>query len=275
MRAVLILAALCSLAARAGAAFEMDWPDARDAVMAGACARDAEWLLEASAARATVAGPPPAARWSFACSGGELFGLPEARGRAVEAGLTLDRTRWSARAAAFGSRLYEERTVALQGARRLPGGTVCVLRGRLVGIAADGCESRWSAAVDAGLARRVAGRLVLAASGDNIGGARIGDSPVCAYATLGAVLRLDGASLEASMRTEAGQEASTVVAVEADAGEWLRVRASAGTAPDRFSVGFGIGRPAVDAGARPVVDVAWTWHPRLGASTFVTVRFGG
>jgi hypothetical protein len=275
MRAVLILAALCSLAARAGAAFEMDWPDARDAVMAGACARNAEWLLDAPGARAADAGPPPAARWSFACSGGELFGLPEARGRAVEAAVTLDRTRVAARLTAFGSRVYEERTVALEAARRLPGDIACVLRGRLIGIAAAGCENRWSAAVDAAVARRVAGRLVLEARTDNVGGSRIGGSPVCASASVGAALRLDGASLEASVRTEAGQEASSVVAVEADAGQWLRVRASAGSAPGRFSVGFGIGRPAAGAGARPVVDVAWTWHPRLGASAFVTVRFGG
>jgi len=274
MRAVLVLAALCSLPVSAGAAFELDWPDAREAVVGAACARDAEWLLEAVGAGDDADGVPRP-RWSFACSGGELFGLPEARGRAVEAAVRLDRARVAARAAAFGSRLYEERTVALEAARRLPGDTVCVLRGRLLGIAAEGCESRWSAAVDAGLARRVAGRLVLTARAENMGGARIGGSPVCVSATLGAALRLDGATLEASVRTEAGHDASSVVAVEADAGEWLRVRASTGSAPGRFSVGVGVGRRAAAAGARPVVDLAWTWHPQLGASTLVTVRFGG
>jgi hypothetical protein len=263
-----VLLALVACGAPARAAFELEWPDAREAVMVGGVAEAAAWLLDARA------GPVPGPRWTAAFSGGELFGLPEARGAAVDVALALDRTRVAVRTGLLGSRLYEERTVGLDVERRLSGDLACGLRVRLLGIAADGCESLWSSAVDARVARRVAGRLVLAARFENAGAAEIGGSPVSTSTQLAAALLLDGAAVEASVRTEAGLDASPALAVEAAASEWFRVRARAGTAPGTFAVGFGLGREGAAAGSRrPVVDVAWTWHPELGVSSFVSVRF--
>ncbi len=255
--------------APARAAFELEWPDAREAVMAGGVADAAAWLLDART------GPATGRRWSAVLSGGELFGLAEARGAAVDVRLALDRTRVAFRVGSLGSALYAERTLGLGLERRLPGDLACGLRVRLLGIAADGCESRWSSAVDARIARRVAGRLVVVARLDDVAAAKIGGSPVSTSARLAAALLLDGATLEASVRAESGFDAAPTLAVEAGAGEWLRVRASLGTEPGSFAFGLGLGREGAAAdGRRPVVDVAWTWHPELGVSSFVSVRFG-
>jgi len=264
--AFFIVVACC---APARAAFELEWPDAREAVMAGGVADAAAWLLDAHM------GPATGRRWSAVLSGGELFGLAEARGAAADVRLALDRTRVAFRAGSLGSALYAERTVGLGIERRLPGDLACGLRVRLLGIAADGCESRWSSAVDARIARRVAGRLVVVARLDDVAAAKIGGSPVSTSARLAAALLLDGATLEASVRAESGFDAAPTLAVEAGAGEWLRVRASLGTEPGSFAFGLGLGREGTAAdGRRPVVDVAWTWHPELGVSSFVSVRIG-
>lgn len=264
-----VLLALAACGAPARAAFELEWPDAREAVMVGGVTEAAAWLLDAHA------GPAPGPRWMVVFSGGELFGLPEARGAAVDVRLALDRTRVALRTGSLGSRLYQERTLGLDVERRLSGDLACGLRVRLLGIAADGCESLWSSAVDARIVRRVAGRLVLAACFENAGAAEIGGSPVSTSSRLAAALLLDGAAIEASVRTEAGLGASPALALEAAASEWLRVRVSAGTAPGTFALGLGLGREGAAAGSRrPVVDAAWTWHPELGVSSFVSVRFG-
>jgi hypothetical protein len=263
-----VLIALVACGTPARAAFELEWPDAREAVMVGGVTDAAAWLLDARA------GPAPGPRWTVALSGGELFGLPDARGAAVDVRLALDRTRVALSTGLLGSRLYQERTVGLDVERRLSGDLACGLRVRLLGIAADGCESLWSGAVDARVARRMAGRLVLAARFENAGAAEIGGSPVSTSARLAAGLLLDDATIEASVRTEAGLDASPALALEAAAGEWLRVRVSAGTAPGTFAFGLGLGREgAAAASRRPIVDVAWTWHPELGVSSFVSVRF--
>lgn len=267
LAAVFLAVAACVAPARA--AFELEWPDARQTVMAGCVADAASWLLDARA------GPAPAPRWAVVFSGGELFGLPEARGAALDVRLALDRTRVGLRTGVLGSPLYEERTLGLELERRLSGDLACGLRVRLLGIAAEGCESLWSSAVDVSVARRVTGRFVLAGRFENAGAAEIGGSPVSSSAGLAAGLLLDGVSIEAGVRTEAGLDASPAVALEAAASEWLRVRVSAVTAPATFAVGLGLGREGAAAGSRrPVVDVAWTWHPELGVSSFVSVRFG-
>ena len=264
-----VLIALAGCGDPAVAAFELEWPDARDAVMAGGVADAAAWLLDARAA------PTPGPRWTVVFSGGELFGLREARGAAADVRLALDRTRVAVTTGSLGSRLYQERTLGVEVGRRLAGDLACGLRVRLLGIAADGCESLWSSAVDVRLARRVAGRLVLAARFENAGAAEIGGSPVSTSARLAAALLLDDALLEASVRTEGGLDAMPALGIEAAANEWLRVRVSAGTAPGTFAVGLGLGREGAAARSRrPVVDVAWTWHPELGVSSFVSVRFG-
>jgi hypothetical protein len=268
-QAAWVFLALLVCAAPARAAFELEWPDARQAVMAGGVAGAAAWLLDARAE------PPPGPRWAVAFSGGELFGLPEARGAAVDVRLALDRTRVAVRTGSLGTRLYQERTLGVEVERRLAGDLACGLRLRLLGIAADGCESLWSSAVDVRLARRVAGRLVIAARFDNAGASEIGGSPVSTSARLAAGLVLDDALLEASVRMEGGLEAMPAFGLEAAANEWLRVRASAGTSPGTFAFGLGLGREGAAAGSRrPIVDVAWTWHPELGVSSFVSVRFG-
>lgn len=259
--------------APARGAFELEWPDARGAVMVGGVADAAAWLLDAGPGARD--GPRPAPRWAVAFSGGELFGLPEARGAAADVRLALDRTRVAFRAGSLGSGLYAERTLGLGIERRLSGDLACGLRVRLLGIAADGCESRWSSAVDARIARRVAGRLVTVARLDNVAAAEIGGSPVSTSARLAAALLLDDATLEASVRAESGFEVTPTLAVEAGAGEWLRVRAALATDPGSFAFGLGLGREGAAAdGRRPVVDVAWTWHPELGVSSFVSVRLG-
>jgi len=277
--AVAVAAVVLALAREpAAAAFELEWPDARGAALGrtgpGGAAEAAGWLFETPSDTAAAARGP---RWSASFSGGELYGLAEARGAAAEAGVARDDTRAAVRAATLGSRRYEERTVAAEVGRRLSDDLACWLRVRVLGIAAEGYDGLWSCAVDARIARRAAGRLVLAAGVENAGGARIGGSPVATAAGASAALALDGATLEAGVRAEAGLPASSSLAVEAAAGAWLRVRASATSEPGTVGLGIGIGREGGDpaeALRRPVVDAAWTWHPELGVSTFVTVRFG-
>jgi len=257
----------------AHAAFECEWPDARAAVAVGAVE---PWAVRVLGAIGDAAGEPNASpRWSFALSGGELFGLREARGAAAETALDAGGTHFAFRAATFGSPLYAERTLAVQCARRVSDGLVCGARLRALGVAADGCESAWSFAVDASMAARVTGLLALGGRFDNVSASEIGGSPVASSAVVGASLELDRVTLEAGIRIEEGFDAAPLLSVDAAVGEWLSVRAGADGGPGAFGVGLGVGGGrGATTGSRPAVDVAWRWHPELGVSSFVSVRFG-
>jgi len=213
-------------------------------------------------------------------SGGELYGLAEARGflargtvgsRLGSATLTVGQ---------LGGRLYGERTAGVALARPLRRTLAAEVGWRLLSLGAAGVPERTTMAFDAGVAARVLGRIVVAAAWRNIGDARIGDSPVSAGASLQAALLLDEISLAGSFELDPALGSSFALGCEAPVSEWLRVRAGVALDPGTFGAGIGIGRgPGEEDGrggtllAWPVVDIAVTWHPDLGGSSFATITF--
>jgi hypothetical protein len=265
----LVVASACARDARG--AFEVNWPDARSAAMAGA-----DGGLLGTVGRLASEGPGPAAgaRWDLSFSGGRLYGLPEATGSVARASARYGSTSVAAELGRFGSDLYAEHTVGVLAARPVAAESWWAIRIRAVGIAAEGVDDRWSAATDAALARRVLGRVSLGVAYENLGGAKIGGSPITSSARVGAVLKLDTLVLAISVTEEQGFTPSLAVGCEAAMSAWLRLRGGVTTEPGRFAVGLGFGeagRPATSR--RPVLDVAWEWHPELEVSTFVTVSY--
>ncbi len=102
---VLCLIALAVRPAPVVAAFEIVWPDARSAAMVAA----APELPAATVTRAT--------RWNVRCSGGELYGLPQAAGGTLAVGAGFGRNIISLDTSFLGSDLYAERALGISIAR--------------------------------------------------------------------------------------------------------------------------------------------------------------
>lgn len=256
----------CAPATPASAAFEFTWPDARTAALAGCICDPVEGLV---ASRSAVAGG--AGRWSLELSGGELYGLPEARGWSVEAS-RRGPLRIAVEASGFGGDLYEERTAALVMGGAPDDGPRLDVGLRALGLSAAGTDDAWAASVDVRLAASVLGRVGIAAEWRNVGGVSIGDSPVPSPTRLGVALALEDVLLAASILVERGFDPSPSLGVEFAPVPWLGVRAGAGTRPGRFTAGTGVvlnERPRQSSVL--ALDVAWEWHPELGASSFVSV----
>jgi hypothetical protein len=285
----LSVAVLAAAPPCASGAFEVVWPAARTAGLAGAgvglASGPAAFVLPAPAASADACAPPDTASGArgiavdrIELSGGELFGLPEARGFLARgtvgsslgsASLTLGR---------IGQSLYHETTVGVALARQVREALVVEIGSRLLSIGAEGVPARTTVALDAAVVTRVLGRITVAAAWRNVGGARIGGSPVSTDAAFGAALALDRTSLAASFEVDPKLGTTAAFGCEAAVTEWLRVRAGVALDPGAFGAGIGIGRGATGGrrgglSAGPVIDLAVTWHPELGGSSFATITF--
>jgi hypothetical protein len=201
-------------------------------------------------------------------SGGELYGVPEASGWAARARTAGGATILLLELSSLGGDLYRERTALLEVAHDIAPDATVAARVRGLGIAARGLDDLWTGAIDVAATRRLAGRIVLGASGENITRSRIGASPVAARTGFGAALILPSVLLRGSLQLEGGLSPSTVVSVEVALTRSVRVRAGATDAPRKLGFGVGLGR---DGSSWPVVDVACQWHPELGVSTFVSI----
>lgn len=317
MRSALVLTLLVASPPAALAAFEFPWPCARSAALAGA---EIEFAAGTSTSvlgvRDSVAedggetegggqsgdGADAAVREASGAlaieraqlSAGELYGLSEARGCLVRTTLASRLGSATLSISQLGGELYRERTLGVALARPVGGAVAVELGGRLFSLGAEGVPERRAIALDAGIASRFLGRIVVAARWRNVGDACIGGSPVSGGATVGTSLALERIYLSAALELERGLGPAFALGCEAEVGEWLRVRGGVALEPGVFGVGLGIGReprsrrlgtgaaPRADGTRRPgggalltwpVVDLAVTWHPDLGGSSFATVSF--
>jgi hypothetical protein len=263
------LVLLLALAARpAAAAFELEWPDARSAGMLARGTLFAGAHAEPQGAAADSSAPRLGhRRLRVTVSAGELYGVPEASGWAARALVGAGTTTLAASFSRLGGEPYEERSVSL-GATRRTRDLVVTARLRGLGIAARGLEDLWTGALDAAVTRRLVGRVLVGAAGENITRSRIGDSPVAARTAFGAALALPSALLRWSLALEETLAPSTALGVEVVLTDRVRVRAGATDVPRRLGFGIGLGR---EGGAWPAVDIAAQWHPELGVSTFVSI----
>lgn len=263
---------LCAAAAlvcpgRAPAAFEVLWPDARTAALCGATLDGPVSVLP---------GPTTAGARLFRFSGGELFGLREARGMCAELAGRLGNQALCVAVSSLGSNLYREQSVEVGCARTLGSDTAGELAVRAVGIRAEGLADRWSMAIDVGVFRMLLGRILLAARFENLGQATLGASPLPATARMGFSVLLGDSLLAVSVESEPGFDRSFALGFEVGTASWLTLRAGAGTAPGRVAAGLGVGRPegrGAPAFLAPSLDLAWEWHQELGFSSFATVIF--
>jgi hypothetical protein len=315
-KGVLVLGLLALFPPAALAAFEFSWPSARSAALAGseidlaaatsACILPAaEGVGESSggtevgSASGEGGGPAfPHTSGALAIeriefSAGELYGLPEARCFTARATLASRLGSATLSIGQLGGELYRERTLGGALTRPLAETVAVELGGRLLSLTAEGVAERRAIALDAGIASRLLGRIVVGARWRNVGNARVGGSPVSAGATVGTSLALERIRLSASLDLERDLDPAFAFGCEAEVGEWLRVRAGVAVEPGVFGVGVGIGREcrghkgaacatpgangvgSVQSGLLtwPVIDVAVTWHPELGGSSFATVSF--
>lgn len=297
----LAAAALAVTPTDAPGAFEFSWPTARAAGLGGAgvdlatgppaaVLPEPDGGSEGPGAADATAPPDSASRAAgpalqrIELSGGELYGLPEARGFLARATVGSGLGSASLTVGQLGGGLYRERAIGVALARPLRRTLVAEVGWRLLSVGARGVPERTAAAVDAALASRVLGRIVIAARWRNVGDARIGESPVSAGASLGASLVLDGVSLAGSLELDPRLGTAVAVGCEATVSEWLRVRAGVALDPGAFGAGIGMGREprgrggvaakvSADLLTWPVVDLAVTWHPDLGGSSFATITF--
>lgn len=269
-------------------AFEVSWPSARSAASAGA-------HLELAAAPEGAAAPPEDATEERAdvgvgaaadslsagggpgidevdVSGGELYGLPEARGFRARTALVWGATTAAVTIGQLGGELYRERTIGVALARSLGSRVVVEIGGRVLSVGAPGVSRRSAVAIDAGFTSLLLDRVRLAVLSVNVSDARVGESPICSGTTVGACLALERVRLSASLEIDRGLGAVAAVGCEAAANEFLRIRAGVGIDPPIFACGLGIGAERRGAlTSWPVVDLAWQWHPDLGVSCFVSV----
>jgi len=268
--AVFVLPAVTLLALAtvpAGAAFEIRWPGAREAAML-------DPGLEPPGFASLLAGPESEASGSLAASvdGGRLFGLAEASGGGARVFVPAGGNGFALQVETMGSSVYRERALGFSIGRRLGSGLVPWVTVRVLGIGADGLADLWTIGVDAGVRSRVLGRLIVGAAFENLNDPVIGRSGIARSARFSLGLALDAAAIETSIISEPGFPLSTTVAAEAAVSPWLCLRAGVGTEPGRFGFGVGIGKRG--GSPVPVVDVAWQWHPVLGASSFVSLSIG-
>lgn len=272
MRSVVLAAAvLLLLATAAPAAFERRWPDGRSAATAGI-----DLVLCDRLSRTARESEGVGRRIVVRCSGGELYGLAAARGGALSVERESGRTVVRGEVSSLGSPLYRETTLGLAVEQCVGSESVVAVGANALGITADGYEGKWAIGIDAAVARRVLGRFDLLASLENLNEPTIGGDIVARTATCGIVLSMDRLTLGLVSEREAGFEASSALLIEADVTPGARVRAGFATAPTVTSIGCGLGGAPAAPPYIPLVDLALSWHPRLGVSTFVTLtmQFG-
>ncbi len=270
--ALIVLASVALLLApsRAVAAFEVTWPDARSAAMSGCSLDAAEDLVDLRADGRT--GEGSRAQWSARLSGGELFGLPEAAGGAARIEVAFGKTAVALEMDGVGGALYRERSLGLRVGRRTSEDLMAWVALRGLGVGARGVPDAWTVGLDTGIARRLLGRIVIAVRFDRLNAPSVGDSPVARTARLTSSLHLDRITLAAGTVWIEDLEPSLALAAEVELADAFRFRAGVGTEPATFSCGLGIGVRRRST-LRPVVDLAWRWHPELGVSSFASISF--
>jgi hypothetical protein len=239
-------------------AFERPWPDARSAALCS----DGTWAAAVDTASAPA--------WLVRCDAGELFGRSELRGAAVAVARVGRASSVSFAVSELGDRPLAERSVAAGLSRTLPDGGTIGVRGRFVQLAPSGCPSRNAVVLDAALKGRIVGMLSTSVTACNVLGCRIAGS--VAPQPLDLVLGFDAGDIliEAGWRLESGFDTSFHGGAELRASRLLTVRVGAATSPGILGFGVGCGRTG---GAAPAVDTAWQWHPELGVSVFVSLRW--
>ncbi len=258
--AVLVWVSLLVAAHPVHAAFELDAPYAVSAGVLDALP-DRELVSLAAQGR-------PNAR--IVLSAAEHYGLEEVRSFAAWTKLRLGRGGLVLSCSSLGSSLYREQSLNVGWSSPVGEGGAVRLRAHVMGIAADGIESRWAIAFDPAVLWLLRGRVAVEMLLSNATGVSIGASPVSTRARGRLSLVLDDATLGMTVENEPGFPSSFSMGIELAATSWFRLRAGGGIQPDRFAFGLGIGARRQ---RRPVVDLAWQWHPRLGGSTFVSISF--
>ena len=251
------VALLCACPARS--AFEISWPDARSA---GMLAPRADLF-----ARPHTGARPPGPRVTV--SAGELYGVREAAGWGAHVAARYRGTSVGVELTTLGGELYQERSLGLEVGLDPDPDLHLTAKGRVLGLRARGVDDRWTTAVDLSATRRLIGRVFLGAACENLTRSRIGDSPVVSRTRFGAALVLPSVMLQWTLSFEESFAASTTLGFEAALTDWLRVRAAARDAPGKLGFGIGVGRRR--GGPWPIIDIAWQWHPELGASSFVSI----
>ena len=257
----LVCISLLALASPARASFELDQPSA---ARAGALDVLPDIGLVSLATRS-------GSRRNIALSAAEHYGLHEVRSFAVGTRIGLGEGELVVDGSSMGSSLYREQSLKVGWGAPVGEGGAIRLSARVMEIAAAGLESKWAVALDPAVLWLLRGRVAAELSLANATGVSIGDSPVSSSAHGRLALVLDDAVLGLAMESEPGFPYSFSMGVELRATDRFRLRAGGGTEPGRVAVGFGIGARQA---RRPVVDLAWQWHPRLGGSTFVSISFG-
>jgi len=274
--ATLVCASLSVVVLPVSASFELDAPYA---VSAGAldALPDTELVSLATRTGADVTtglsvrrAAPVSPNGSIVLSAAEHYGLQEIRSFDVGTRLCLGPGELLLGGSSLGSSLYREQSLNVGWSSPVGDGGAVRLRAHVMGIVADGIESRWAIAFDPAVLWLLRGRVAVEMSLFNMTSVSIGASPVSTRARGRLSLILDDATLGMAVENEPGFPSSFSMGVELAATDWLRLRAGGGTEPGRFAFGFGIGARRL---RRPVVDLAWQWHPHLGGSTFVSVSF--
>ncbi len=260
---LVVLVCISSLASAfpAPASFELDRPSA---ARAGALDVLPDMGLVSLATRS-------GSRGHIVLSAAEHYGLQEVRSFAVGTRLSLGDGELVLDGSVMGSSLYREQSLNVGWGTPVGEGGAIRLSAHVMEITAAGLESRWAVALDPAVLWLLRGRVAAELALANATGVSMGDSPVSSSAHGRLALVLDDAVLGLAMESEPGFPYSFSMGLELRASDQFRLRAGGGTEPGRVAVGFGIGakRPR-----RPVVDLAWQWHPRLGGSTFVSISFG-
>ena len=267
-RSILMAAVLCAalfvVPPAVEAAFEREWPDAASA---GLCS-DGDWSDAVFAAEPADSGGTTAL-WSLRFDAGELFGLEALRGTGVRAARSGERLSFAFRAARLGGGPLTETALLLSATLRTGPRAQVSIRTGLLELSGEGLRSKRACPVDVFASTQMFGSVLGRVTAANILGARLGGEPLRQRLGLEVELPTARARLVAGCGIESGFEPSLHVGVEVRHGSFLALRAGARTAPDVFSAGVGI----VASGAAPSVDLAWQWHPLLGASAFVSLSW--
>ena len=236
-------------------------------------------IVSRTAREAGMAGsehPTPAA--GLSATAAELYGLGEARAASASVRARVGESLVALELSQFGGEVYRERSLGLSLRSGVSEDLALEVGVRALCVSARGVEPAWSGVVDAGASRRLLGRVYLIARCTNLTRARLGGSPVAQEASVGASLALPELSLHARLTSDGVGDASATLAFELHVAEWLRARAGTTTSPGTFSCGLGIGldrAPGEDGSRRswPCIDLAWSWHPQLGVSSFVSITY--
>lgn len=228
-------------------------------------------LLDRSTGADSI-GVGPRGRVVARASGGELYGVGEARGGSGSVDLERGRTLVRLEATTLGSEIYRESTLAVALARCVGDGAVAAFTARVLRVSADRHDGRWSLGIDAAVGRRLLGRVHILVSAENVNGPKIGETEVPRSVGTTLALKLEEILIAAGVECEAGFDASSGLSFEAGLLPGVVARAGVRTAPHVLMLGCGLGRGSEDS-RLPTIDLALEWHPRLGFCTFVSVTF--